>query len=138
MAPTSGLGPGWRAARFLLVGAAGVVVNQLALVVLHERARWPLPVAGAVAIETSILNNFLLNGLWTWRYDFGRSARRWRDRAIEYHLVALGAAAINLTGLLLLTRYARLDYRPANLIGIAAGSAVTFLASDRWVFRRRP
>jgi len=128
---------GRRALRFLVVRASGVLVNQLGLMLLHGGWRWPLPVASALAVEASILSNFTGNSLWTWRGDRPASLRLWIRRGLGYHAVALVAGAINVTGLWLLVRFLGLDYRLANLLAIGAGSLWTFLASDRWVFRRR-
>jgi len=55
-------------ARFLLVGLSGVGVNMAVLWLLVGRMGLrPLP-AAALAVETSIWSNFLLNDIWT----FGR------------------------------------------------------------------
>jgi putative flippase GtrA len=122
-----------RAARFLAVGACGVGVNQGGLMLLH--GAWPLPLASAVAVECSILGNFLLNSLWTWRDQPAPSWSGWARRALQYHAVTFLAAIVNVTGLVVLVRGPGLDYRIANLIAIGAGSALTFVVSDRWVFR---
>lgn len=125
-----------RLLRFLIVGASGVAVNQGALVFLHGVWRWPLAPASAVAVEASILSNFVFNALWTWRDVFEGGIRRWLYRGLQYHAVTLAAAATNILGLVVLARGFGMDYRTANLVAIGIGSALTYLASDRWVFRR--
>ena len=127
-----------RMLRFGLVGASGVVVNQGLLMLLHGKLGAPLLVSSAVAIECSILSNFLLNSKWTWRHDYGRSLRAWLEKAIRYHAAtALSAFVGNIAVLMLLVRVFDVDYRLANLVGIAAGAALNFLAGEFWIFARR-
>jgi len=120
------------------VGLVGVAVNEGVLVLLHGGAGLPVAVASPVAIEASILGNFLGNALWTWRYDFGRSPSRWLRKAAQYHASAAVAAVLgNYVVLLALVHGAGVDYRLANLVGIAAGSGVNYLAGEFWIFRHR-
>ena len=126
-----------RMLRFAVVGLSGVVVNQGLLMLLHGKLEMPLWIASAIAIETSVVSNFFLNNQWTWRYDHQRSARSWIRKALQYH-VAVGISALvgNLLLLVLLVSLLGLDYRIANLIGIAAASLLNFAASELWVFRK--
>ena len=127
-----------RAVRFGIVGVIGVVVNEGVLVGLHGGTGLPLALASPIAIEASILGNFLLNSHWTWRYDFRRSLALWLRKALQYHASAAVAAFIGNYGILLaLVHGMGIDYRLANLVGIAAGSAVNYIASEFWIFRRR-
>lgn len=125
-----------RALKFLTVGASGLVVNQGLLQLLHGNLRWPLAVASVVAVECSILTNFTLNSLWTWREHATPGARNWIRRGLQYHVVTLAAMVTNVVGVVVLTKRFGMDYRIANLIGIAAGSIATYLVSDHWVFRK--
>jgi len=128
-----------RMVRFGIVGASGVVVNQGLLMVLHGRVGWPLPISSVLAIELSILTNFALNSVWTWKIDLGGSLRRWVWKAIQYHAATvLSAFAGNVSVLLALVYLFDVDYRIANLVGIAAGSGINFLAGELWVFRESP
>jgi len=128
-----------RIVRFGIVGASGVVVNQGLLMLLHGRFRWPLPIASAVAIEVSILTNFFLNSRWTWKIDLGGSVRRWTWKALQYHAATVVSAfAGNGSVLLTLVYLFDVDYRVANLVGIAVGSALNFVAGEFWVFRSPP
>jgi len=128
-----------RMLRFGIVGASGVLVNQGLLMALHGGLAWPLPVSSALAIEVSILTNFALNSVWTWKVDLGGSVRRWTWKAIQYHAATVFSAfAGNGTVLLVLVYLFDVDYRLANLVGIAVGSAVNFFAGELWVFRSTP
>jgi dolichol-phosphate mannosyltransferase len=128
-----------RMVRFGIVGASGILVNQGLLVLLHGRVGWPLPIASAIAIETSILSNFALNSRWTWKIDLGGSFRRWLWKGLQYHAATVVSGfAGNGSVLLMLVYLFDLDYRLANLAGIFVGSALNFAAGELWVFRDPP
>ncbi|HEV2389389.1 MAG TPA: GtrA family protein, partial [Nitrososphaerales archaeon] len=62
--------------KFAVVGTIGIVVNEGLLILIKSRGVYFLT-AGAVAIEISILSNFVLNDLWTFRdRRTGRAAAR--------------------------------------------------------------
>ena len=55
-----------RGLRFVSVGAGGFVVHAATLQGLVSLAGLPYPVATALAVEASILHNFLWHERWTW------------------------------------------------------------------------
>jgi len=116
--------------KFGLVGISGIVVNEGLLALFTEVIILPLALAGAVAIESSILSNFLLNNFWTWRDARHKS---FRHRIFSYHSVALIAGLVNYFILIALTM---LGMHPllANLIGIAFGTLINFLLNQHWTF----
>lgn len=119
-------------AKFAVVGAAGIIVNEGMLALLVDALHLRLELAGAIAIECAILFNFLLNYWWTWRI---RDHRRFFVRALQYHSVALVAGLINYAILLALT-HAGMHHLLANLIGIAAGTAINFFFNHHWTFKQ--
>jgi dolichol-phosphate mannosyltransferase len=128
-----------RMVRFGIVGASGIVVNQGLLMLLHGTFGLPLLPSSVFAIETSILSNFVLNSRWTWKVDLGRSPRNWVQKAVQYHAATvLSAFAGNVLILMGLVHLFGIDYRLANLVGIAVGSGVNYLAGEFWVFRKTP
>lgn len=125
-----------RLARFALVGASGVVVNSGMLWLLKGSGGLPLAAASALAIETAIWNNFLLNDAWTFFEE--RRRRPWWTRALAFHVTAATAASINLGLLLLLVAWPGLNYLIANLIAIAAAAGVNYGVSALWTWRPAP
>lgn len=124
-----------RLARFCVVGASGVAVNMGILILLTEKLGLPYAVSSLVAIEVSILTNFALNNAWTWSDCKSESLLR---RIVKYHAVAgVTALAANWCVLVALTRFAGLDYRISNLIGIAVGVALNFVLNHVWTFGQR-
>lgn len=126
-----------RMLRFGIVGASGIVVNQGLLMLLHGAFELPLLLSSLIAIEMSILSNFTLNSRWTWKVDLGRSPRSWVRKAVQYHAATVVTAfAGNVFVLMGLVHLFGVDYRLANLVGIAVGSGLNYVAGEFWVFRK--
>jgi dolichol-phosphate mannosyltransferase len=124
-----------RLARFCVVGASGVAVNMGVLILLTEMARLPYAISSLIAIEVSILTNFAWNNAWTWA---DCRSQPLLPRLIKYHAVAgLTAMVVNWCVLVVLTHLFHMDYRIANLIGIAAGVVQNFLLNHVWTFAPR-
>lgn len=125
-----------RFVRFGIVGGSGVVVNQSLLIGLHGGLGWPLLLSSAIAIECAILSNFTMSSLWIWRYDYGGSRRRVVAKFFQYQAATLfSSLGVNASILAVLVYWFDVDYRLANLGGIAAGMTLNFLAGELWVFR---
>ena len=114
--------------RFALVGGSGVVVNMVALWLLHEQLRYPLERSSVAAISLAIVNNFLWNNFWTFRAT-GVQSRR----LAQFITVSLVGMAINFVVLKALTAQG-IHYAPANLAGIMVATAWNFYANSRWTW----
>ncbi|MGB5348810.1 MAG: GtrA family protein [Polyangiales bacterium] len=125
-----------RMLRFGMVGLSGVVVNQGLLMLLHGTFGAPLLLSSIVAIEVSILTNFVLNHTWTWRLPLREPGLI--RRVVQYHAAAVMAAfAGNVIILMSAVELFGVDYRIANLVGIAVGTVINFTAGEVWIFRSR-
>ena len=136
----------WRAAlrrltrrwcAFNAVGVMGAAVQVLVLTLLIRLLGVVGPVATALAVEAAILHNFLWHERWTWgrRHGGAGPGGRWL-RLARFNLVA-GALSIT-SNVVLTAAYAKafgIDYVLANVLAIGSCSVLTFLASDRLVFR---
>ena len=123
-----------RFARFFVVGASGVVVNEGILILLTRLLGFHYAIASLFAIELSILSNFALNNAWTWS---DRRTGTLGERLVKYHLVAGFTAIIaNWCLLIFLTGFFGIDYRVSNLFGIGAGMILNFVLNHKWTFRK--
>jgi dolichol-phosphate mannosyltransferase len=118
--------------KFGLVGLSGIAVNEGLLALLADGLGVAVKWAGAVAIECSIISNFILNNFWTWR---DRRSGHVLARFLRYQLVTLLAGAVNYGVLLVLTHYG-MHHLLANLIGIALATAINFVLNHFWTFAR--
>ncbi|HEY0706941.1 MAG TPA: GtrA family protein [Polyangia bacterium] len=82
-----------RFVKFGMVGATGVVVNLAVLWVLR-RLDVHTNVASAIAIEVSILSNFVINHLWTFKDRRGLGGPSIGQHLARFHLVSLGGGLI--------------------------------------------
>jgi dolichol-phosphate mannosyltransferase len=112
------------------VGISGIIVNEGLLAMLTEVGDMKVTWAGAIAIEVSIIHNFLLNNFWTWRDNRQKS---FLIRFIQYHSVTLISGGINY---LILIGFSALGMHHliANLIGIAIGTVINFVLNHYWTF----
>jgi dolichol-phosphate mannosyltransferase len=130
------VGPTLTFARFCLVGFSGVAVNYGLFALFRHGFGVDHLIAGAVAIEISILSNFALNNFWTWRSRH----QGWAGlgaRLVKYHLVAgLAAFGGNWGTLYLLADVVGLQVDLSYIIGIGVGILINFFLNDRWTFAR--
>jgi dolichol-phosphate mannosyltransferase len=119
--------------KFCVVGGSGVLVNMGLLYLLSRELDLRIEIASPIAIEVSILSNFLLNNLWTFRRRQTR-VPVW-NRLFRYHLVTGAAGLVNYLILLLLVRVFGMYDLLANLVGIAAGTLINFSLSSAWTWR---
>jgi len=119
-----------RLVKFTAVGMSGVFVNMGAYTYLIGLGIQPA-YASAVSVEASILSNFALNDLWTFR---DRRSGKVMIRLLLFHLSRLAGAMVNVGAVALLTALG-LDPIMSNILGIFLGVAVNFYTSDRVVWR---
>jgi putative flippase GtrA len=132
-----------RLARFALVGLSGVIANLAALHLFAGVLGIHEVVASALAIETSIVTNFLLNDAFTFRdrraLGAGALRRLWR-----YHAVTLAGGVVQLaTFALVAVALERTLGRDelgslrslAQGVGIATAFGVNYLGSLRFAWR---
>lgn len=126
-----------RILKFYSVGLVGIGVQAGVLALLNHLLGLYYLAAVAIAVECTILHNFIWHQEWTFR-------RRRQDgapvlvRFLRFNLSA-GATALlgNLVVTALLVEVFGLPVLPANLAAIACCSVLNYVASDLWVFRRR-
>ena len=126
-----------RVFKFGIVGISGIVVNLGILFFLVEFLILDKDLASPVAIEFSILNNFIWNDLWTFgSVENRRVSSRWH-RLAAFNIVSIGGAAINYAIFLVLTSWFAVYYLLAQLIGILIAFVWNFLINRRFTWIRR-
>jgi dolichol-phosphate mannosyltransferase len=122
--------------KFCVVGTSGVIVNMGLLIVLTRLFGIALEYASPVAIEISIISNFVLNNIWTFRARTIKSSLL--KRFVRFHIVAFSAGIVNYITLLSLHYGVGLMDIIANLIGIAAATVVNYVLNSRWTWKKYP
>jgi dolichol-phosphate mannosyltransferase len=122
--------------KFGLVGVSGIVVNMGFLWYLTEYVGLYYLLSSLFAIELSILNNFIWNDIWTFKYGgSNKLTSRWQ-RLITFHVISAGGLAINWGVLYLLTSVVGVYYLIANLIGILLAFSWNFMVNRRVTWQR--
>lgn len=119
--------------KFCVVGASGVAVNLgvFTWLLAQELNRF---LASPIAIEVSILWNFLLNNFWTF------SERDTRDRveirALKFNAVSFLALGLSYSTFVLLSwLFPQLPPQIPQLAGIIPATLVNYFMNSYWTFR---
>jgi dolichol-phosphate mannosyltransferase len=116
--------------KFSIVGTLGVFINLLVLFMLVELVNFKPIIASIVAIEMSIVNNFLLNNKWTFNYDNFKFSR-----FLKFNMVSIGTLAVNLIVFALLLEFG-VYYVLAQFVGIVFAFLLNFFVNVKWVFKK--
>lgn len=122
--------------KFGVVGVSGVAVN-LGAFSLFLGLGLNKYLASPVAIELSIITNFLLNNYWT--FAARKTGDRIRTRGLKFNLVSLVSLVISYGTFVALGVLApRLSPQWDQLIGIVPATLVNYFCNAYWTFRERP
>jgi len=122
--------------KFCLVGSSGVLVNMGLLWLFTEHVGLFYLVSAAIAIETSIINNFILNDIWTFRDRRAPGMAARLVRLLKFNLVSAVGIGINVGVLWTCTEVLGIYYLLSNLCGIAAAMLWNFIINLSWTWRR--
>ena len=79
--------------KFGVVGGTGVFVNLGCLALILSTGMNDA-FASAIAIEVSIVSNFVLNDRWTFKVQASQQAQSWLNRALRFQLVSMVGASL--------------------------------------------
>ena len=122
--------------KFGIVGISGIVVNLGVLYLLVQYLQTNDLLASGIAIELSILNNFIWNDLWTFHAVENRKySNRWY-RLAAFNVVSAGGVVINLGIFYLLTRWFAVYYLLAQFVGILIAFTWNFLINRNLTWKK--
>ena len=120
--------------KFLAVGASGVVVN-LGFFTLFLALGLNKYLASPLAIELSIISNFLLNNSWT--FGHRNTGVRLRIRGLKFNLVSVLALAVSYgTFVVLSLLFPHWSPQAQQFVGIIPATMVNYLLNSYWTFRQ--
>jgi len=122
---------------FYSVGALGFTVQLATLATLKSLLGLDYLVATGLAVEVSVLHNFLWHERWTWADRTGAEVGGVFDRLVRFHAAtAIISIVGNVVGTWLLVSTFGLHYLVANLLAVLSCSILNFFVSDLMVFRK--
>jgi len=122
----------FRVLKFMAVGVSGIFVNEGMLWLLYYRIGIPLEASAALGIESSILSNFFLNSIFTFK---GRREESLPVRILKYHLSTAVGVLVNYATLIFLTKVFGIEALLSNLIGIFLGFIFNYTLSEHFVWK---
>jgi len=122
--------------KFNLVGAMGMVVQVAILASLTSIMHLQYLLATAIAVECTVLHNFIWHERFTWADRPAGTRRAIGGRFLHFNLTT-GAVSIggNLLMMRVLVGAAHAPMLLANAASVATCCVVNYLVNDRWVFR---
>ena len=118
--------------KFAFVGLSGEVVNLGGYLLLERQIGLTFALASPLAIELSILSNFLLNNAWTFRNR--RIGSSVRQRLLRFHAVAGVAGLANYGVFLTLVSALHVYDVLASLTGILIGVLINYFINSLWTW----
>ena len=121
-----------RIGKFMVVGVSGIFVNMVLLALLYQHFGYSLLISSAVAIEASVITNFILNDNWTFKEIEGVSGPL---KFLMFNIVSFGGMLINTLVLYVLTTWG-IYYLFANLAGILLAFGWNFFVNRNFTWGR--
>jgi putative flippase GtrA len=121
---------------FLVVGAAGFLVQITVLAALNIGLGLSPLVSTALAVEAAVLTNYFCHERWTWAHR-APDARHRLDRLWRFHVTAVTSIVGNLVATAFCVAYAGLSVLAANTVAVVVLGIVNYVTADRWVFAAR-
>lgn len=121
--------------KYLVVGGSGVLVNMGLLALITEVFGLFYLLSAAIAIEASILNNFLWNETWTFRDRRTSMPKSVISRIGKFNMVSLLGLALNMGVLALFTEALGVYYLVSEIFGIMAATAFNFTVNKWWTWQ---
>lgn len=123
-----------RVRRFVAVGTFAAGVQTLLLALLVEAGGMTYLVAAALAIEFTIVMQYVLNNAWTFQTVKHTTRVAFLRGLLKTNLVRGTAIPIQLAVLWGLVRYLSLAYLLANGVGIVVSGVYRYALDSRWTW----
>jgi len=121
--------------RYCTVGILGVGVNFLTYFSLTRFAGWTPELSSPIAIELSIISNFICHNFWT--FIKRMNGVSYFNRFIRFHIVAGVAGVINYLFFLFLINALFLSDLLSLFLGIGIATIFNYAGNSLWTFRRQ-
>lgn len=123
-------------AQFLITGSIGVLVDNGALFFLHSYLEANLVVSKALATESAIITNFLINDNWT--FDMKNQPGTKLTRLLKSNTIRLLGLAASVVTLVILHEEMNMHLFLANIISIGVGFVFNYIMeSYAWEMHKR-
>lgn len=127
-----------RLKKFLIVGSSAATVNFLSMILFVEvfgfKTYFLKNVANILAIEISILFNFIFQRHWTWGDVEKRQGLGLMTQLLSFHMAALTGIFLRIILFALLEKWG-VFYLLNVAIGIGIAAGINYFLYDKLIFR---
>ena len=120
--------------KYSVVGTSGTIVDVASLFVFIEYFALPLLLATTISFMLSVVNNFVLNKIWT----FKNTSSNYRKLFIKFLIVSCGGLCITNVAMYIQVEWMDVWYIYAKLITSVIVLSWNFLANKYWTFHIKP
>ena len=120
--------------RYCIVGTLGVLVNFSVYFSLTRYFQWLPELASPMAIELSIISNFICHNFWTFVKRTKQAV--FINRFFKFHIVAGIAGIINYAFFITLINALIINDLISLFLGIAIGTVFNYAGNSLWTFRK--
>ncbi len=124
-----------RILKFTAVGLTGVFVNLGVLWALTDLGNVYYVLSAICGIEISIISNFLLNDLWTFKDRKKKGISYWINRLLKFNIISLPSFPMQLVVMGFLNEIFGIYYLLAAFIGIVVVYIWNFVANSFWTWK---
>ena len=120
--------------RFVVVGTGAAGVQMLLLWLLVDFGRLNYLVGAILAIEATIILQYVLNNAWTFQAVKNTGRSEFYAGLLKTNVVRGSAIPIQLSILFLLVEWQQVGYLPANAVGIVVSGIYRFVLDSQWTW----
>ncbi len=125
----------YRILKFALVGLSGVFVNLGILWMLTDIVGFYYLLSAVFSIEASIISNFVMNDVWTFRDRKKKGFGEWLKRMAKFNVVSLPSFPMQMVVMGVLKEFFGVYYLLAAFFGILIVFIWNFVANTLWTWR---
>ena len=123
----------WMFLKYAVVGASGTVLDVGSLYVFVDLLHIPVLVAAAMSFVLAVVNNFILNKVWTFR----NNSRNVRTQFIKFFIVSVVGLVLTEICMALFVYLLDIWYIASKLITSVIVLTWNFLANKNWTFTEK-
>jgi len=142
--------------KFIIVGATSFLVNLIAMWIciyilkkihlidalaqilpIKQKDKLPEDIANIIAIEISILFNFLFSRNWTWNHIEKRHGNQLYYQCFKFHLAFMPGFVIRALLFPILSHIVKINWILNTMIGVVIAMSLNYLLYDKMVFTKK-
>lgn len=124
-----------RLRRFAIVGTLGAVVQTVLLWALVEHLGLHYLLAAVLAIEITIVQQYVLNNSWTFRPSRHRTLRSYGFGLVRTNVVRATSIPIQAAFLFALVAWGDVGYLLANIVALVVTGIYRYYLDSRWTWK---